>query len=432
MMFFLKPACSSPKFARWKGLCGDFVLVSAGFTEEHGVVAQMEIPHFDALNRALMNKQVEADLALAMAGKLALPGPATVDEVTAQWVQQKIAGDIAGAKLADFRIENVHAGMTSRVRFHLAWNGAGVAAQLPDALFVKITPDVPEHRVSLSVLHMAELECNFYNQLGADFPDITPRAYIAESYPGGRFLIALEDLGKRGCRPYQLVDSCSTEHAKAIARTLAAIHASLWDSERFGTDLLWVRPRSCRYGAPWMAQSFTAAWRTFLGGNQLVTVSPAMRELAETWNKLSAKTLAYWETLPQTLLHGDSHFGNTFALPDGRAGYLDWQVILRGHGLRDLCYFVFTALSNEERRAHEKDIFDLYLSELAVHGVQLEREEAWKNYRLFAFDALDANMITMVHGTYNHDPTALKRQFASLEGAVEDYNLLELLKQTVG
>jgi hypothetical protein len=40
-------------------------------------------------------------------------------------------------------------------------------------------------------------------------------------------------------------------------------------------------------------------------------------------------------------------------------------------------------------------------------------------------------MITMVHGTYGHDTTALKRQFASLEGAVEDYNLLELLKTTV-
>jgi hypothetical protein len=391
----------------------------------------MTIPHFGALNEALMNKQVEADLALAMAGNLVLPGPATVDDVTAQWVEQKIAGDIPGAKLADFRIENVHAGMTSRIRFHLSWNEPGIAAKLPETLFVKVTPELPEHRVMLSILHMAELECNFYNQLGSEFPDITPRAYIADSYPGGRFLIALEDLSLRGCTPYQLVDGSSVEHARAIAKTLAAIHARFWDSERFGTDLVWVRPRSCRYGAPWMAQTFADAWDVFLKGNKLVTVSPAMRELAETWVKLSPKTLAYWETLPQTLLHGDSHFGNTFALPDGRAGYLDWQVILRGHGLRDLCYFMFSALSNEQRRAHGKEIFELYLSELSSYGVKLEREEAWKNYRLFAFDALDANMVTMVHGTYGHDTTALKRQFASLEGAVEDYNLLELLEKTV-
>jgi Ecdysteroid kinase-like family len=391
----------------------------------------MTIPHFKALNQALLNKQVEADMSLAMAGKLVLPGPAALEDVSAQWVEQKIAGDVDGAKLNDFRIENVHDGMTSRIKFHMSWNEAGKAAQLPETLFVKITPDVPEHRVMLSILHMAELECNFYNELGAEFPEITPRAYIAESYPGGRFIIALEDLTGRGCTPYQLVDSCSVEHAKAIAKTLAQVHARYWDSERFGDDLVWVRPRSCRYGAPWMAQTFADAWQAFLSGDQLVTITPAMRELADTWLQLSAKTLAYWETLPQTLLHGDSHFGNTYALPDGRAGYLDWQVILRGHGLRDLCYFVFTALSIEQRRAHENEIFELYLSELAKQGVQLEREEAWKHYRLFTFDALDANMITMVHGTYGHDTTALKRQFASLEGAVEDYNLLELLKTTV-
>ena len=89
----------------------------------------MTIAHFDLLNQALMEKQVEADLALAMADKLVLPGPASVEEVTAPWVEQKIAGDIDGARLTDFRIENVHAGMTSRIRFHLAWNDAGVAAQ---------------------------------------------------------------------------------------------------------------------------------------------------------------------------------------------------------------------------------------------------------------------------------------------------------------
>jgi Ser/Thr protein kinase RdoA (MazF antagonist) len=33
-----------------------------------------------------------------------------------------------------------------------------------------------------------------------------------------------------------------------------------------------------------------------------------------------------------TLLHGDSHLGNTYSLPDGRSGLLDLQVIWRGTG----------------------------------------------------------------------------------------------------
>ena len=39
------------------------------------------------------------------------------------------------------------------------------------------------------------------------------------------------------------------------------------------------------------------------------------------------------------------------------------------------------ALDVADRRAHEGDLLDFYLSQLAEHGVTLDREQAWIDYR---------------------------------------------------
>ncbi|BBU21131.1 hypothetical protein MYXE_09200 [Mycobacterium xenopi] len=57
--------------------------------------------------------------------------------------------------------------------------------------------------------------------------------------------------------------------------------------------------------------------------------------------KLDAHADTYYqefESSPLTLLHCDSHLGNTASMPDGRSGLLDWQVVWRGPGLREVTY----------------------------------------------------------------------------------------------
>ena len=52
---------------------------------------------------------------------------------------------------------------------------------------------------------------------------------------------------------------------------------------------------------------------------------------------------------PVTLLHGDPHLGNTYLLPDGTGGLLDWQLMVRGRWAHDLTYCLVTALDIEGR-----------------------------------------------------------------------------------
>jgi aminoglycoside phosphotransferase (APT) family kinase protein len=104
-----------------------------------------------------------------------------------------------------------------------------------------------------------------------------------------------------------------------------------------------------------------------------------------------------FETGPLTLLHGDSHLGNTFARPDGRSGLLDWQVVWRGPGMREVSYWMTTGLEPETRRAAERDLIGRYLEALRARGVKdvPAFDTAFDRYRLFAAEAWDATAMTI-------------------------------------
>jgi hypothetical protein len=309
------------------------------------------------------------------------------------------------------------------MKWLLRWNAEGVAAGLPQSVFVKATPTEPALREMLAVLHMHELESRFYAQVRPEVPELAPRAFHASSHPGGRFLIVLEDLVARGCRPYWQADDCSVGHARAVAVALARLHARYWQSERLCGDLAWVRPCTRRFGWKWLREAHARTRADFLATEDEAILPRHARALLEAWIRNVDRLFDYWERLPRTLLHGDSHLGNTFAFPDGGAGLLDWQVVFSGHGLRDLAYFLMSALGNESRRLHERSIFELYLDVLADGGVKLDREQAWNAFCLFVIDRWDAAILSYMHASYGHATSAQLRGLASIAGSILDNDI---------
>ena len=86
-----------------------------------------------------------------------------------------------------------------------------------------------------------------------------------------------------------------------------------------------------------------------------------------------------------TLVHGDPHLGNLFV--DGadptRTGFLDWAVISRAPGIRDVAYVLSASTPTELRRTHEQALLSRYREVLAEHGITLDADTAWEQYRLF-------------------------------------------------
>jgi len=366
---------------------------------------------------------IQADYALAYAPTLALDEPHLMAAVTAEWLVEVLANSVSGAKLEKLITVDEHSGMTSRKKWSLEWNATGREAKLPASIFVKATPAEPAHREMLAVLHMHEIESKFYKLIQPEIPDLAPKAYYAASYPGGRFLILLEDLEASGCKPYWAKDNVSIDHIRAVTITLAKLHAKYWESSRLVGDLSWVRPRTRRYGWKWLSALTSDVRRVFPEKADDSIFPKELADLLQLWDQNADRVFDYFERLPRTVLHGDSHVGNTFSYPDGSAGLFDWQVMFSGHGLRDIAYFMLSAITHDMRKVHEKELFELYLETLAENGVKLKKDPAWNNYCLFVLDRWDAAIMSYVHGTYGHAKEGQLRGLRSTAGSIMDNDI---------
>ena len=114
------------------------------------------------------------------------------------------------------------------------------------------------------------------------------------------------------------------------------------------------------------------------------------------------------DTGPHTVLHGDSHPGNVF-FHNGKAGLLDWQVVKRGHPMRDVAYSLVTGMTTDERRANQRDLLDVYRSALAANGgPELDRDELWDRYRQAAVQPFMASLTTAGLGGMQSDEIAFE------------------------
>ena len=68
------------------------------------------------------------------------------------------------------------------------------------------------------------------------------------------------------------------------------------------------------------------------------------------------------------VIHADTHSGNSYLDEDGRACWLDWQIVQRGNWATDISYHLATVLDIEDRRAHEAELLRHYLGELEALG----------------------------------------------------------------
>lgn len=369
------------------------------------------------------------EVVLALSPWVPAPRPHAARSVTAEWLTNLFRERAPGAAVENIEPVWVHTGTTDRQRIRLSWNAAGRDAGLPGTLFIKSTPLSARNRTMVAALDMAVNEVKFYRSARKNLPDeVAPIAYAAHAGHGARHLLLLNDLSALGAKTYALAEDCSLEHAEGMMRTLAALHAAFWDSPRFATDLAYAVLQSRRPGFSLLMRTFRKVRRTFLESDKYV-LSPAVRRMCELVNVNDRRLYARWEQGPLTLIHGDSHLGNSFSLPGGQAGLLDWQVIGRGPGLREVSYFLTDSTPIEIRRRHERDLLRLYLDALAEGGVRQRPsfDQAWSAYRYFAFDAWDSVAICDIWPGLQ-EPANVEAGLKRANAAIEDLEVDQVLR----
>ena len=153
-----------------------------------------------------------------------------------------------------------------------------------------------------------------------------------------------------------------------------------------------------------MRQLFTWSEKRFVAQDR--EVPEAVRNLTKMYVQNQSQLVKVWESMPQTLCHGDTHLGNTFSNPDGTAGIYDWQVFHKMNGLRDVAYFLTHSIPTELRRAEEKNLLGRYLGGLAESGAGNDAPslaEAFDTYRLLSVDGWIAIVFTLAAGGMQRD-----------------------------
>lgn len=222
---------------------------------------------------------------------------------------------------------------------------------------------------------MYRRETMFYRELATDSGIPVPDCYFSDLDPdSGDFVLLLEDL--TALEEGDEIAGCSVEQAALVVRSLALLHARWWNDERVA-GLDWPGNSS---GPNALQTLYQDAWSRSC--DTLADIYPSeLFVIAEQFGHGLASVLQAAATGNQTLNHGDCHLGNLF-FGDDEVIFTDWQNIMVTSPALDIAYFIQGSLPIETRRAHERELLDLYRSTLRENGViNYSHDQLIEDYR---------------------------------------------------
>ena len=298
--------------------------------------------------------------------------PKTWDDITPEWMSAALAAVHPGAAVEAVTVKSRDDGTNRRARLSVTYSaGSG-----PATVFGKAAD--PAHKQLIRMTSGMFHEPRLFT-CGADLPLEHPVVYTAlideADYD---FVMIMEDLTARGADPRDATRPMTVEEVATGVRGLGRMHGKYWGDRVLRNPALgWLEPF-----LPWdgMEMAPLPAALERLGDDAPASVtSLTIDKLIESIWKPYIRTLI---TSPQTLLHGDPHIGNTYLLPSGEVGFLDWQVARRGNWSLDLGYFLQGALTVADRRRSERALLEEYRESLGLPEDEMPTiDEIWLRYR---------------------------------------------------
>ncbi|CAN7326395.1 phosphotransferase [Phenylobacterium sp. LjRoot219] len=321
--------------------------------------------------------------------------PTDPQDLTVDHLNALLAAQSPGVALTDFTVTETHlwgGGQASSAgRMVIAPTYAASAPRdLPRSLIIKVaktdpTSDDPKRVRGTGALYRNEV--NVYTRLQPstflEAPAVLGGVYDPET---ATFLLLMEDLRDRGASFGAVTTPVGLDTVRSLLDQLASLHARFWNSPDFADGLSWMEAHTrgdlhLVFNTPQAAPAFIA---------QQVEQEQFKREMVQRLGTTVdglfrgfQRVQAHQARLPQTVCHGDTHIGNTYALPDGRGGLLDWQLASQGYAMHDVSYLVATALPVAERRTHERELLAYYREQLLAKGVAdaPSLDDLWLEYR---------------------------------------------------
>ncbi len=312
------------------------------------------------------------NLTAGPAGGLAMI-PRTIDDITPEWLSHAFGRDVRA-----LRSEPVGVGVGLVGNLFRLQLDTEDSNDLPATIIAKLAAPTDEGRFVATVLNMYGRELGFYRELSSQTPIAHPACYYGDHDPATQdAVLLLEDVSSRG-RCIDQIAGCSPAQTGPALRTLARLHARFWDSPDLDR-VPWLL-RLCDDPYPGaVAFAYDTAWPRVLEMLPDV-IRPDLREFGAEYAAHIPALFARLSEGPLVLSHADWRVDNLFFTPQGDVVAVDWQLVDRSVGPRDLSYFVTQSVNVSSAGDYEA-AFDAYVGELRVLGVGVDRAWAWEMYR---------------------------------------------------
>jgi thiamine kinase-like enzyme len=329
--------------------------------------------------------------------------PGKLSDLSREWLQEAL-----GVAVQDCRVVDANSGTTGRAVLEI---DAPEEANLPARLFVKLPPTDEMQRAFVTATGMGKTEAQFYSSLSSEVPVRVPTCYYAASDEAGEsYVMLLEHLEDSGCSFQNASTRYSLDYVRSVLAQFAKLHASYWQTPRFSADLDWVQPPVRHEIAEHLIEQAMQ--------QHAQTMPPIFREMAELFLGHTDGFFRIWGEGDHTVIHGDAHDANLF-FDNGRPGFLDWAIVSKAPGMRDVGYFLAGTLT-QEHLPMARGLLGEYRDLLLAQGVPAPSLDAlWQQFQWHAAYVWVGATVTLAMGDawqpVSYVMSALERLHGTLE-----------------
>jgi hypothetical protein len=346
--------------------------------------------------------------------------PKSIDDITAEWLSHALGRSITAVTAEPI---GVGVGLVGQL-FRLQLEGRGA----PSTMVAKLAAATEEDRFVATVLNMYGREVGFYGELSPRTSIAHPECFYAAHDPVTQdCTLLLEDVSARG-RGGDQVTGCSLADARSAIRTLARLHACFWDDASL-TDMPFLLQLADEPYPAAVAMAYDIGWPRVqeLFGDM---IDDRVREFGDDYARRIPALFAKLCEGPLVLSHSDWRLDNLFftgANGTGEVIAIDWQLIDRSVGPRDLSYHVTQSVNIDDPSGY-RHAFDTYVSDLADLGVEVDPTWAWDMYRYgtmlgFVYPVIAAGAITIANDRAAELTRALFRRSLGALDALDGFAL---------
>lgn len=323
--------------------------------------------------------------------------PGAASEITEDWLGAVLCRDVSGAAVTGFSMPGGSSGTSERIALRVTYNDAGTQAGLPTELFMKMTASFSQ-RLLLGSVDVINGETNFFMRFRPRVDMEAPLGHWGRADDHTwKSVVVMEDIAAtKGATFSEPVTPLTRSDVEDLLDTMARYHGAFWADPQLGI----LKSPVDHFNN--VGRFISMRKRCVMGMRRAKEViPPSLYGQADRLWEGTRRGLEANAMMPRTLLHGDSHVGQTYRTADGRMGLADWQATLQGGWAYDFAYLVGSACEPADRRAWDRELLEMYLGRLAEEGGRPPAfEDAWRSYCQCLFYPYSAWAFTIGRAAY--------------------------------